>query len=121
MRADLVRGNLDLLVLSIVGSSPAHGYAIVEALRRRSGGDLNLPEGTVYPALYRLEAAGLLSSAWSEVGGRRRRVYRVTRAGRRSLQERRREWSAFVRAVSRVVDGAQGSEGAEGRAWPSPA
>jgi PadR family transcriptional regulator PadR len=103
MRADLVRGHLDLLVLSVVASGASHGYAVVEELRRRSGGELDLPEGTVYPALYRLEGAGLLASEWRQAGRRRRRVYRLTRPGRRALEGRTREWSAFARAVSNVI------------------
>jgi PadR family transcriptional regulator PadR len=103
MRVDLIRGHLDLLVLSVVGSGVTHGYAIVEELRRRSRGEFDLPEGTVYPALYRLEAAGALVSDWLEVGGRRRRVYRLTGRGRRTLEGKAREWSTFARAVSRVI------------------
>ena len=112
MRADLIRGHLDLLVLSVVVGGATHGYAIVEELRRRSGGEFDLREGTLYPALYRLEGAGLLASQWREVGGRRRRVYRLTRAGRRALAARTKEWSAFSGAVSRVIGGT---------AWPDPA
>ena len=112
MRSDLIRGHLETLVLSIVASQPAHGYAIVEELRRRSGGEFDLPEGTVYPALYRLEEAGLLTSRWQQVDGRRRRVYRLTRAGGRALEGRRREWSTFADAVSRVIGGSR---------WTQPA
>src|SRR5207248_10939913 len=79
MRADLVHGHLDLLVLSVVDAGASYGYAVLEAIRDRSGGAFDLPEGTVYPALYRLEADGLLASEWSQAGGRRRRVYRITR------------------------------------------
>jgi PadR family transcriptional regulator PadR len=103
MRADLIRGHLDLLILSIVGTGGTHGYAIVEELRRRSGGEFDLPEGTVYPALYRLEGAGLLASDWQEVGGRRRRMYRLTRSGRKALEGKKREWSAFAGAVTQVI------------------
>lgn len=82
MQADKLKGHLDLLLMEIVGARPAHGYAIIEALRDRSGGVFDLPEGTVYPALHRLEAAGVLQSEWSVVGGRRRRLYSLTAAGR---------------------------------------
>ncbi len=71
----------------------------MERLRERSGGEFDLSEGTVYPALYRLERERLLSSRWAVVGGRRRRVYSVTRSGRRALAERRRDWVAFAAAV----------------------
>ncbi|MBA2460846.1 MAG: helix-turn-helix transcriptional regulator [Actinobacteria bacterium] len=101
MAADLLRGQLDLLLLSVLADEPMHGYAAIEELRRRGG--FELPEGTVYPALHRLEAAGLLDSRWSTVSGRRRRVYALTRSGRRELARRRVEWRAFARAVEAVV------------------
>ncbi len=102
MRAEALKGHLDALILGVLAEGPLHGYAIIEQLKRRSGGSLDLPEGTVYPALHRLEAAGLLASNWSE-GARRRRVYRLTARGKRELGHRRAEWSAFVRAVDGVL------------------
>ena len=86
-------------------AGPAHGYGLVEALRERSEGAFDLAEGTVYPALYRLERAGLLESRWATEGGRRRRLYRLTRRGRKALVDERRDFSAFTRAV-RAVAGA---------------
>ena len=86
-------------------SHPSHGYAIAETLRARSSGAFDLPEGTLYPALHRLERAGLLASRWSEVNGRRRRVYQLTRAGHRALARRHGEWRDFARAVHAVVEG----------------
>jgi PadR family transcriptional regulator PadR len=103
MRAETLKGHLDALILAVVAGGPLHGYAIIEELKRRSGGDLALPEGTVYPALHRLEAAGLLASAWSEGEGRRRRVYSLTRRGERELGARRGEWRDFVRVVEAVL------------------
>jgi PadR family transcriptional regulator len=103
MKAETLKGHLDALILAVVGAGPAHGYAIIGELKRKSGGELALPEGTVYPALHRLERAGLLTSAWSEVGGRKRRVYRLTGRGRRELGVRRREWQRFVAAVEGVL------------------
>src|SRR5580765_4085886 len=99
MRADVSRGHLDLLLLGAVAKEPLHGYAIVEAIRDASEGAFDLGEGTVYPALYRLEAAGLLASDASTVNGRKRRTYRVTGRGRRELAAQKREWGAFVHAV----------------------
>jgi PadR family transcriptional regulator, regulatory protein PadR len=96
-------GHLDLLLLSVLAEAPAHGYAVIEELRRRSSGAFDLPEGTVYPALHRLEASGLLASSWQARGGRRRRVYRLTRRGRGRLERGRGEWSAFSGAVTAVV------------------
>jgi len=75
----MLKGHLDLLLLAVLLPQPAHGYAIIEGLRRASGGTFDLPEGTVYPALHKLELDGLLSSEWSdETGRRRRRVYAIT-------------------------------------------
>ena len=101
MRAELLKGNLDLLLLSVLSAAPLHGYAVIEELRSRGGFDL--PEGTVYPALHRLEAAGLVDSRWSSETGRRRRVYSLTRRGRRELTRRRDEWHAFTGAVGAVI------------------
>jgi DNA-binding PadR family transcriptional regulator len=103
MRAEALKGHLDALILAIVAGGPVHGYAIIEELKRRSGGTLALPEGTVYPALHRLEAAGLLASSWSDGAGRRRRIYELTRRGERELGARRGEWHDFVRAVGAVL------------------
>jgi PadR family transcriptional regulator, regulatory protein PadR len=103
MRAESLKGHLDALILAVVADGPKHGYAIIEELKLRSGGALSLPEGTVYPALHRLEAAGLLSSAWSDGGGRRRRVYELTRRGARELGVRRGEWRDFAQAVEAVL------------------
>ena len=90
-------------MLAVLADEPLHGYAVIEALRRRSEGAFELAEGTLYPVLHRLEADGLLASSWSEAAGRRRRVYRLTRSGRRALARRREEWSSFVRAVDAVL------------------
>jgi PadR family transcriptional regulator, regulatory protein PadR len=81
-------------MLAAVQARPTHGYAIAETLRARSDGAFDLPEGTLYPALHRLERGGLLSSRWSEVNGRRRRVYQLTRAGHRALAKRQRRVAA---------------------------
>jgi PadR family transcriptional regulator, regulatory protein PadR len=105
MRAELLKGHLDLLLLAAVQRQPAHGYAIAEALRAISGDTFNLPEGTLYPALHRLERADLLSSRWSDATGRRRRIYELTAKGERMLTEQRQEWRAFSRAVFAVVGG----------------
>ena len=104
MNAETLKGHLDMLLLAAVREGPSHGYAIAETLRTRSDGTFDLPEGTLYPALHRLERAGLLSSRWSEVAGRRRRVYQLTRKGERALAERQNEWRDFSRAVESVVE-----------------
>jgi PadR family transcriptional regulator PadR len=98
-----VRDHLDALLLAILAAGPAHGYAVIDELRRRSGEAFDLPEGTVYPALHRLEDAGLVASRWATVAGRRRRVYRMTRRGRGALARERREWAGFAEAVEAVL------------------
>jgi DNA-binding PadR family transcriptional regulator len=104
MKADALRGHLDALILAVLEKEPLHGYAIIEALSLRSGGELDLPTGTVYPALRRLEAAGHLKSTWATAGGRKRRTYTLSAAGRRALAKQRAEWQVF----SSVVDGVLG-------------
>jgi PadR family transcriptional regulator, regulatory protein PadR len=105
MTPETLKGHLELLLLAAIQPGPAHGYAIAETLRARSKGAFDLPEGTLYPALHRLEHAGLLASRWSEVNGRRRRVYQLTAKGQKSLASRRGEWQDFSRAVQAVVGG----------------
>lgn len=98
-----VHGQLDTMLLAVLAERPVHGYALIEALRSRSGGAFELAEGTVYPALYRLEESGLLRSSMSVVDGRSRRVYALTRAGRPELAERWQRWQEFEAAVNAVL------------------
>jgi len=103
MEGDLVRGHLDLLVLAILAAGPLHGYGLVEELRRRSQGTLELPEGTVYPALYRLERQGLVGSYWSAGAPRRRRLYELRPAGRAALGQKRKAWQDVMTAINTVI------------------
>jgi transcriptional regulator len=103
MKGETLKGHLDMLILAAVRGEPRHGYAIIEALRLRSRGVFDLAEGTIYPALHRLERVGLLASRWAEHDGRRRRVYRLTRGGRSALSDQTEQWSLFSRAVTAVV------------------
>jgi DNA-binding PadR family transcriptional regulator len=105
MRGEALKGHLDLLVLAVLADGAKHGYAVIESLKRRSGEALDLPEGTVYPVLHRLEKNRLLESTWSVVGGRRRRTYELTAQGQEALADRWREWRDFSTAVSRVAEG----------------
>lgn len=108
----MLKGHLDTIVLAALEGGPAHGYAIIEAIKSRSGGTFDLPEGTIYPALHRLEQAGLLSSSWTTPpSGRRRRVYALTKTGTSRLAEGRKAWSRFARAVESSLGG--------GRTWPA--
>ena len=106
MNAETLKGHLELLLMSALQSGPAHGYAIAALLRERSDATFDLPEGTLYPALHRLERAGVISSRWDDTTGRRRRVYQLTAKGRRNLALRETEWRQFARAVFAVVGGA---------------
>ncbi|HCG00338.1 MAG TPA: PadR family transcriptional regulator [Chloroflexi bacterium] len=103
MRGEILKGHLDLLLLATVAGRPGHGYEILGELRRRSQGAFALAEGTVYPALHRLEAAGVLRSHWTVVSGRRRRIYSLTRSGRRALATQQRELDRFVLGVRAVL------------------
>jgi DNA-binding PadR family transcriptional regulator len=103
MKAESLKGHLDALVLAVLRDEPAHGYLVIERLKARSEGVFDLPEGTVYPVLHRLEADGLLSSAWTAASGRRRRVYRLTRRGRSTLARQQKEWRSFAGAVQAVL------------------
>lgn len=103
MKVDRIKGHLDLLLLGILSQAPGHGYAVITALRERTDGSLDLTEGAVYPALHRLEDAGLLTSEWHPVAGRRRRLYRLTPQGEASLSTERRDWRALVSAIEAVL------------------
>jgi PadR family transcriptional regulator len=110
MKGQALKGHLDLLLLAVLSDGAKHGYAVIEDLKLRSDEAFDLPAGTVYPALHRLEQAGYLSSDWSVVQGRRRRTYRLTDKGQGALGEERRTWGKFSGAVSGVLKGVP---------WPS--
>lgn len=103
MKPEPLKGHLDFLLLAVLEAKAAHGYAIIEELRRHSRGAFDLAEGTIYPALHRLEEAGLLASRWQEHAGRRRRLYRLSRRGRRVLARQRQAWRRFSQAVDLVA------------------
>lgn len=103
MKPDTVRGHLDLILLATLARAPRHGYAVITALRERSDGALDLVEGSVYPALHRLESRGLLTSEWQVEAGRRRRIYAVTEAGQAELRGEQQEWHSLVRAIAKIV------------------
>jgi DNA-binding PadR family transcriptional regulator len=103
MASTELQGHLNGMLLAILQSGPLHGYAIVEEISRRSEGEFDLAEGTIYPALHRLEDAGLLSSSWEVVSGRRRRVYALSHNGVEAVRERVASWRAFRSAVDAVL------------------
>jgi PadR family transcriptional regulator PadR len=112
VRAEVLKGHLEGLLLAALEAGPRHGYAIIEALRDGSDGRIDLPTGTVYPALHRLERAGLIRGDWSHTAGRPRRTYQLTPAGRTALGTQRAAWREFVSAVGALL---------EPSSWPHPA
>jgi PadR family transcriptional regulator len=96
-------GHLDLLLLAALSHGEAHGYAVINRIRERSEGQFDLLEGTVYPALHRLEEEGLLGSRWAVEGGRRRRTYALTAAGRKALLAKRADWLTFARGMHAML------------------
>jgi transcriptional regulator len=104
MEGEILKGHLDMIVLAALAGGPAHGYAVIQEIRRSSGGTFDLPEGTIYPALHRLERAGLLSSRWANSDtGRKRRIYTLTPRGRRAFADHRAVWRRFADAISGVL------------------
>src|SRR5205823_7199101 len=103
MRGDVLKNHLELVVLTALKDGPGHGYAIIGAIRERSGGEFELLEGSLYPALHRLERDGLVTSSWSQVSGRKRRIYKLSRQGRAVVQEQERDWRRFERAMNLVL------------------
>ena len=99
-----MKGHLDVLLLAVIEAEPRHGYAVKEALREGSGGRFDLPTGTIYPALRRLEEAGLITGTWSTVDGRRRRTYRLTANGARRLHADRNNWQGFSAAITALLE-----------------
>src|SRR5260221_13572050 len=99
MEGEMLKGHLDMIVLAALATGPAHGYAVIQEIHRRSGGAFELPEGTIYPALHRLEQMGLLDSRWATAeAGRGRRVYALTKRGTRAVTDHRAGWPRFFEA-----------------------
>jgi DNA-binding PadR family transcriptional regulator len=107
IRGDALRGHLETLVMAALERGEAHGFEVWRRLEAAGGGGLQLKEGSLYPALYRLEKAGLIASAWEDdTAGRRgprRRVYHLTRQGTRRLAEARGEWQQFVAVIGGIL------------------
>ncbi|HWN35997.1 MAG TPA: helix-turn-helix transcriptional regulator [Pseudonocardia sp.] len=103
MRAEALKGHLDALLLAVLEPGPAHGFAVMGELRRRTGGTVDLESGTLYPALRRLEEAGLITGTWTTGPGRRRREYQLTERGQRALNEERGVWRDFVATIGAAL------------------
>jgi transcriptional regulator len=107
-RTDLLQGTLDVLILKTLALAPLHGWGISQRIQQLSREVLQVNQGSLYPALYRLEAKGWIRSEWgSSENNRRARFYELTRAGRRQLAEERQSWERFAAAVSRVLEASQ--------------
>jgi PadR family transcriptional regulator, regulatory protein PadR len=104
-KADALQGSLDLLVLKILSRRPGlHGYAIMSAIQETSGDVLRAEEGSVYPALHRMEEAGWIKAKWiTKDSGRRARIYDLTAAGRKQLAAEQSRWESVTAAVNRVL------------------
>ena len=104
MRIELIKGTLDMLVLKALMAGPAHGYAIARWLEEATDDALRVEEGSLYPALHRLERRGLVESDWGySENNRRARYYALTRAGRKWLRKERAAWGVFVEVVAKVM------------------
>jgi transcriptional regulator len=103
-RLDLFRGTLDVLILKSLLWGPIHGYSITDFIRRQSGDVLLVEEGTLYPALWRLEEKELVESEWGlSENNRKAKFYRLTAAGKRRLQRETSNWEAYAKAVAKVL------------------
>jgi transcriptional regulator len=101
---DLVQGTLDLLILRVIETDAQHGWAIAQRIRQMSNEVLSVGQGSLYPALHKLEQQGLIQAEWGESeNNRRAKFYRLTRAGRRALERERAQWDRLSSAISLVV------------------
>jgi|SRR3954466_9707871 PadR family transcriptional regulator PadR len=103
-KSDVLQGTLDLLILRTLDAGPLHGYAIAQQINQTSRALLQVPQGSLYPALHRLEKKGLLAAEWiSTEGGRRAKVYRLTRNGSRQLAREIADWQRLSKAIGWVL------------------
>jgi PadR family transcriptional regulator PadR len=103
-RTDVLQGTLDLLILKILAPAPLHGYAIAQRINQTSRALLDVPQGSLYPALHRLENRGLLAAEWLDTDtGRRAKVYRLTRKGRTDLEREIADWQRLSQAIAWIL------------------
>jgi PadR family transcriptional regulator, regulatory protein PadR len=108
-KADLPQGTLDLLILKVIALGPVHGYAITQRLEQVSRGVVQVPEGSLYPALHRLENRGLLASDWKETEtGREAKFYQLTRKGEKQLEAETADWQRLIEAIGAILGMAEG-------------
>jgi transcriptional regulator len=104
-QAELLPGTLDLLILKAVSLGDVHGYGVLLRIQQISGGALEIQQGALYPALYRLEHKGLIASTWgTSENNRRAKFYRLTRTGRKQLGEEVASWNRLAEAIARALD-----------------
>jgi PadR family transcriptional regulator PadR len=107
-KADLLQGTLDVLILKVVALGPTHGYAIAQRLQQMSGAVLQVQQGSLYPALHRLEKRRWLRAEWAASDtGREARFYSLTRLGRKQLEEQRASWDRLSAAISGILSTAE--------------
>jgi len=103
-KKEIKRGSIQLCILSLLQEEPMYGYQVISSLRERSKGYFDLKEGTIYPALYRLEKEGYVKSGWLQKDGRPpRNYYHITEAGKRHMEETLEEWNVMVEATRAVL------------------
>ena len=108
-KSELPQGTLDLLILKVVAFGPVHGYAIAQRLEQVSRGVVQVPEGSLYPALHRLENRNLLAADWKQTEtGREAKFYRLTRKGRRHLETEAASWQRLIDAIGLILGMAHG-------------
>jgi PadR family transcriptional regulator PadR len=101
---DLIKGNIDALLLCAIARQPMYGYQIIKELEKRSQGYFRFKEGTLYPALHRLEKAGMARGEWQTLpNGRQRRYYHITEKGLNILVAKRGQWLDFLTAMNRII------------------
>lgn len=109
LKSELPQGTLDLLILKAVAFEPVHGYAIAQRLEQVSRGVVQVPEGSLYPALHRLENRGFLAADWKKTDtGREAKFYRLTRKGRKQLEKEAASWQRLIEAVGLILGMAEG-------------
>lgn len=108
---ELLKGSTEHLILSLIGQEPLYGYRLIKEIEKRSGGYFKFKEGTLYPALHRLEKDKLIQGKWQKnSNGQERRYYYLTVKGQRALDEKRAEWQGFAAAVNLIVEPANLAE-----------
>jgi PadR family transcriptional regulator PadR len=109
LKSDLPQGTLDLLILKVIALGPVHGYAIAQRLEQVSRGVVQVPEGSLYPALHRLENRDLLAADWKETEtGREAKFYRLTRKGLKQLETETADWQRLIGAIGLILGMADG-------------